>query len=68
MKYHTLKQGDTFILPKGNTVYMKLQELQHFSNEPGNRPAVNLANGNIYSSFRGKYVVKVDCQLTATEV
>lgn len=67
-KYSQLKQGDTFILPKGETVYMKLQELQHFSNVLGNHPAINFANGNIYSSFVGKNVIKVECQLIATEV
>ena len=67
INYSKLQQGDTFILPKGETVYMKLQELQHFSNIPGNRPAVNLGNGNIYSCFRGKQVIKVDSHLKAME-
>jgi len=64
--YGQLKQGDTFILPKGGTVYMKLPSEPHFSNCPERHPAVNLANGNVYGGFRHKDVVKVNCKLIAT--
>lgn len=60
--YESLRPGDTFMLPAGNTVYL-VTDHQRASNCPYH--AVNLRNGNLYGCFKGRQVVPLTSKLIA---
>jgi len=61
-KFDSLKPGDVFMLPNGDTVYM-VSNFRKAYNCPYH--CINLRNGNVYDYFKGKPVIKLNASLSA---